>query len=208
MCRCNNIEYKDMLLPKSEMVRTLANMYNTCKFRYGHTEIYANVLFHRLLVLAQQQANVAEHCIWADDIRSDAVIFNARYNFFLCRQSVCMWCIRRRILQVPTGTKTNLYCVVDNSANVEHHSTGKRRAFDDDVGVWTSDGGPYMGRCGWCGWCGVSTDPYYRNWLTIKVSCIAFVQNWPFPGRTYRKEYADRTSKVADWSPWGCCDQQ
>jgi hypothetical protein len=61
MRRWNNIEYKDMTLPKSDTVRTLANMYNTYKFDDGHTEIDANILFHRLVVLAQQQANVAEH---------------------------------------------------------------------------------------------------------------------------------------------------
>jgi len=60
MCRWNNIKHKDMTLLKSETVRTLANMYNTYKFHDGHTETDANIIFHRLVVLAQQQASVAE----------------------------------------------------------------------------------------------------------------------------------------------------
>jgi len=52
---------KIMMLPKSDTVRTLLDVYNTYKFHDGHMEIDANILFHRLVVLAQQQANVAEH---------------------------------------------------------------------------------------------------------------------------------------------------
>ena len=60
MERWSNITYKDMTLPKRDMVRTLANMYNTYRFDDGCAEIDANILFHRLVVLAQQQASVAE----------------------------------------------------------------------------------------------------------------------------------------------------
>jgi len=56
MCRWNNIEYKDMMLPKSEMVC----VYNIYKFHDGHIEIDTNILFHRLVVLAQQEATVVD----------------------------------------------------------------------------------------------------------------------------------------------------
>jgi len=58
MCRRQNIQYKDIKLPRSETVRTLANMHNTYKLDDGHTEIDANILFYWLLV-AQQQADIA-----------------------------------------------------------------------------------------------------------------------------------------------------
>jgi len=36
MCQWNDIEYKVMMLPKSDTVRTLLNMYTTYKFHDGH----------------------------------------------------------------------------------------------------------------------------------------------------------------------------
>ena len=50
---------------------------------------------------------------------------------------------------VPSGHKENVFCLVNNTANVERHSRGQRRAFDDDCGAWNSAGGrlnsfPYL----------------------------------------------------------------
>ena len=74
------------------------------KFRYGHTEIYANILFHRLVVLAQQQANVAERFTY-ELTPYPAALFK---DGFMCKPVETNMSTVAKRLDGPLGTEVRL----------------------------------------------------------------------------------------------------